>query len=106
MREVPPHRAVAAGTRSTAITSSAIGNAIPPARVNLSGTPNDRIAAWDPERSKSLEIPDTANTAARISRAASNSPSIRSKPLRHEMRNPVCPSGRRKSTARSGPALP
>jgi hypothetical protein len=83
-----PHRAVETGIRSTAMTISAIGSAIPPARVNRSGTPNARMALWEPDRSKSLETPDTTNTAARIRRAASNNASMRSNPCMTKCETP------------------
>ena len=71
------------------MTISTIGSSIA-ARPGacVSGTPNDRIAAWDPERSKSLEMPETTNTAARIRRAASNSASMRSNPCTTKCETP------------------
>src|SRR5688572_16769597 len=76
-----PHLADATGSSSTAIRISMTGSAIPATFEEDSGTPNDRMADWEPARSSSFAMPETTNTAARTRRARSNSPSIRSNPL-------------------------
>ena len=52
-----PHLAVSTGSNSRAITISAIGSRMPPARVIDSGTPNDRMAAWEPFEVKEFGDP-------------------------------------------------
>ena len=86
----PPRAAVVAERRRTATSNSPSGRATPAGLAYGSGTPNPRIACWEPARSSSLPTPETRKTPANSSRASTTSTSM-ALPLNSRVGPPAAP---------------